>query len=90
MALALLRLPAATDHLVALVGDPSRTVAAAALAALAVQRYDPRVRERAEAAVAATGDARLRAEFAKPVSDKRVTPVFTAWRIRCRRASAGA
>jgi HEAT repeat protein len=65
VALALLRLPAATDHLLTLVAEPSRAVATSALAALAVHRHDPRVRERAAAAVAGNGDAALHALFEK-------------------------
>jgi HEAT repeat protein len=61
VALALLRLPEATDYLLALVADRSR--AAAALTALAVHRYDPRLRERVAAAVAQAGDAALRSLF---------------------------
>jgi HEAT repeat protein len=63
VAMALLRLPAATDHLISLVADPSRAVARAAVGALAVHRYDPRVRERTAEAVAATGDSDLRTVF---------------------------
>jgi HEAT repeat protein len=65
VALALLRLPAATDYLLTLVSDQSRAAATAALGALAVYRHDPRVRERAAAAVAKNGDAALRALFEK-------------------------
>jgi HEAT repeat protein len=65
LSIALLRLPMATDFLLGLVSDPSRTVATAALGALAVQRYDPRVRERTAAAVANRGDAALQALFDK-------------------------
>lgn len=65
VALALLRLPAATDLLLSLVADRSPTVAENALKALAVHRYDPRVRERTAAAVAQNGTAALRELFAK-------------------------
>jgi HEAT repeat protein len=65
VALALLRLPAATDHLLGLLADASPAVAPAVLNALAVQRYDPRVCERAAAAVAQNGDAALRALYQK-------------------------
>jgi hypothetical protein len=65
MSMALLRQPAATDFLLSLVADQSQVVAAAALAALAVQRYDTRVRDRAAAAVAKNGHAALRALFDK-------------------------
>jgi HEAT repeat protein len=65
VALALLRLSAATDYLLTLVADRSLAVALSALDALAVHRHDPRVRERAAAAVAGNGDATLRALFDK-------------------------
>jgi HEAT repeat protein len=62
-ALALLRLPAATDYLLSLLADKSR--GAAALDALAVHRYDQRVREQAAAEVAKSGDKKLQAQFEK-------------------------
>ena len=65
VALALLRLPAATDFLLSLVTDPSPTVAENALKALAVHRYDPRIRERTADAVAQNGTAALRELLAK-------------------------
>jgi HEAT repeat protein len=65
MAMALLRLAAATDHLVSLLADRSQDVALSALAALAVQRYDPQVCERAAAAVAQRGDDVLSVQFKK-------------------------
>jgi HEAT repeat protein len=65
VALALLRLPAATDYLLTVLADPSPAVARAALSALAVQRYDPRVCERAAAVVAQKGDAALQALYEK-------------------------
>lgn len=65
MALALLRLTAATEYLLSLVGDPIPSVALAALGALAVQRYDGQVRERAAAVVAQSGNEVLEAEFKK-------------------------
>jgi HEAT repeat protein len=65
VALALLRLPAATDYLLTLLSGQSPEAAASALAALAVYRHDPRVRERAAAAVAQNGDADLHALFEK-------------------------
>jgi HEAT repeat protein len=65
VALALLRLPAATDYLLALVADSSQATATSALGALAVQRYDSRVRERAATAVAKRGVAALHAVFEK-------------------------
>jgi HEAT repeat protein len=63
VALALLRLPAANDFLLSLVTSESPAVAAAAVSALAVHRHDPRLHERAAAAVAETGSAALRAQF---------------------------
>ena len=65
LALALLRLPVATDFLLGLVCDQSQAVAAAALGALAVHRYDPNVRQRVAVAVARNGDTTLRALFEK-------------------------
>jgi HEAT repeat protein len=65
VALALLRLPAATDYLLTVVSEQSQAVAMAALGALAVYHHDPRVRERADAAVAKNGAAALRALFEK-------------------------
>jgi HEAT repeat protein len=70
LAIALLRLSAATDYLLTLVTDPSAAVARAALSALAVHRHDPRVCERAAAAVAQSGDASLRALFEKRFQGK--------------------
>jgi HEAT repeat protein len=69
VALALLRLPAATDFLLSVVAEEPQATAAAAVAALAVHRYDQRIRQRAAAAVAASGHAALRAVF-----DKRFGP----------------
>jgi HEAT repeat protein len=65
VALALLRLPAATEFLLARVADPSEAVATAAVSALAVHRYDERVRQRVAAAVASSGHVSLRALFEK-------------------------
>jgi HEAT repeat protein len=63
MALSLLRLPPAVDFLLALVAAESQAVAEAALLALALHRYDERLRERTAAAVAKNGRAALRAHF---------------------------
>lgn len=65
VALALLRLPTATDYLIGCVKDSPLAVAAAALDALAVYRYDPRLRERAAGAVEKNGAAALKARFDK-------------------------
>jgi HEAT repeat protein len=61
---ALLRLPSATEFLLTRVSDPSEAIALAALSALDVRRYDPRVRDRA-AAVASSGNAALPTLFEK-------------------------
>jgi HEAT repeat protein len=65
MALSLLRLPAATDFLLTLVASEGRALATAALAALALHRYDARLRERTEEAVVKSGSALIRASFEK-------------------------
>jgi HEAT repeat protein len=62
LAVALLRLPAAVDFLLARIAEQPEA-AAAAVAALAVRRHDSQVTERTEAAVAASGDPRLRRLF---------------------------
>jgi HEAT repeat protein len=64
MAFSLLRLPPAVDFLLALVAAENQAVAKAALSALALHRYDERLRERA-AAVAKTSGAALLAHFEK-------------------------
>jgi HEAT repeat protein len=64
VAIALLRLPAATEFLLGLLGGAAAD-AAAAVAALAVLRHDPRVRERVAAAVTAANSAELRRVFEK-------------------------
>jgi HEAT repeat protein len=63
MALSLLRLAPATDFLLTLVGTANQAVASAALSALALHRYDERLRERA--ALAASGRTALLAHFEK-------------------------
>jgi hypothetical protein len=68
MALALLRLPAATEFLLALVASEPQAIAGAALSALALHRYDARLRERTAAAVAQNGHAALLAHFEKRFS----------------------
>jgi len=65
VALALLRIPAATDFLLDLVAHESELVASAALAALVPFRHDIRLRERVAAAVAKNGRAAVRACFDK-------------------------
>jgi HEAT repeat protein len=65
VALALLRLQVATDFLLTLVAEQPEAVALSALAALAVHRHDPRVHERAAAAVTRNGAGTLLALFAK-------------------------
>ena len=65
MALALLRLQAATDFLLSLVATGRAGVAESAVEALAIHRYDPRLAERTAAAVAQNGRAALRGHFEK-------------------------
>jgi HEAT repeat protein len=63
MALALLRLAPATDFLLELIASENEAVASAALSALALHRYDERIRERTAAAVAKNEKAALRRQF---------------------------
>jgi HEAT repeat protein len=63
MALSLLRLPAATDFLVGLVETSTRSVAAAALTALALQRYDARLCERVAVILGRNGYEALQGHF---------------------------
>jgi HEAT repeat protein len=63
MAMALLRLPAANDFLIGLVESGSRAAAPAAVNALALHRYDARLKQRTAEAVAKTGQASLQAHF---------------------------
>jgi HEAT repeat protein len=65
VALALLRLPTATDLLLTRVAEPASAASRAAVAALAIHRYDERIRERTAAAVTQNGDPVLRALFEK-------------------------
>jgi hypothetical protein len=65
MAVALLRLPAATDFLLSLVANEAESVARVAVSALAIHRYDDRLRERTAAAVDQSGRAALKAFFAE-------------------------
>jgi len=62
LAFALLRLPAATDFLLSLIGE-SPDVSAAAVAALAVLRHDSQVKQRTEEAVQRAGGPALRKLF---------------------------
>jgi HEAT repeat protein len=63
LALALLRLPAATDYLLTLLAGESQAAASTALAALAVHRHDPGVRERVARAIAGRRDDALQSLF---------------------------
>jgi HEAT repeat protein len=63
MALSLLRLPQATDFLLELAATEDEDVAGMAVSALAIHRYDDRVRERTAAAVARNGQAGLKAFY---------------------------
>jgi HEAT repeat protein len=63
LAIAMMRLPAAIDHLLEVVGSDSEKDAAAALSALKIHNYDSRLRERLEAVVRKAGGRALRAQF---------------------------
>jgi HEAT repeat protein len=63
LALAMLRLPAATDFLLELVAGEPEATAIRALSALLIHRHDPRLRERLEAAVRRHGGRGLLARF---------------------------
>jgi HEAT repeat protein len=65
VALALLRLPAATDFLLMQICDDSRSAAESAVNALGVHAHDPVLRERVAEAVAKSGAPYLRALFEK-------------------------
>ena len=65
MGMALLRLPVATDFLLELIATQPEAAARDAVSALAVHRYDERVRERTAAAVVKNGRAGLKAHFEK-------------------------
>ncbi len=63
LAIAMLRLPAAIDHLLEIVGSDSEKDALSALSALKIHNYDPRLRDRLEPIVRKTGDRALQARF---------------------------
>jgi HEAT repeat protein len=63
LAVAMMRLPAAIDHLLELVASDSEKDATAAMSALKIHNYDPRLRERLEAVVRKTGSRALQAQF---------------------------
>lgn len=63
LAIAMMRLPAAIDHLVEVVASDSEQDASAALSALKIHDYDPRLRERLGAVVRQTGRPKLQAQF---------------------------
>ena len=69
LALAMLRLPAATDFLLELVADEPEPTSIRALSALLIHRHDPRLRERLEAAVGKHGGRGLRAQFEREFRD---------------------
>jgi hypothetical protein len=70
VAMALLRLPAATDFLLSLLADAPESSALSALSALAVLNYDPRVREQTAAAVEKRDSEALRNAFMKMSQDR--------------------
>jgi HEAT repeat protein len=63
LAIAMLRLPAAIDHLLEIVGSDSEKDALAAMSALKIHNYDPRLRERLESVVRNAGSGALQARF---------------------------
>jgi HEAT repeat protein len=63
LALAMLRLPVAMDYLIDLVASDSEKDAIAALSALKIHNYDPRLRERLAPVVQKTGSPVLQARF---------------------------
>jgi HEAT repeat protein len=63
LAIAMLRLPAAIDYLLEVVSSDSEKDAIAALFALKIHNYDPRLRERISGIVRKTGSPALRARF---------------------------
>jgi HEAT repeat protein len=69
LALAMLRLPVATEYLLDTIATEGETNAAAALIALMIYRYDPALRERIADAVAKNGSRVLRANFER-LSDR--------------------
>jgi HEAT repeat protein len=65
LAIAMMRLPAAIDFLLDLVGSGSEATALAAISALKFHRYDPRLCERLAAAVTKADNRRLQTRFAQ-------------------------
>jgi HEAT repeat protein len=63
LAMAMLRLPAATEYLLETIAAELEKVASAALSALLIHRYDPGLRERIAAAVRKNGSGALRERF---------------------------
>ena len=63
LAIAMLRLPAAIDYLLELVASDSEKEAIAALSALKIHNYDPRLRDRLAQVVRKTGSRTLQARF---------------------------
>ena len=70
LAIAITRLPAAVDFLLSVLADQSETAASAALAALAIHRHNPAVKDRVAAIVAAKGTAALRDRFDREFKNK--------------------
>ena len=70
LAIAITRLPAAMDFLLEVLAKDNQTAALAALAALAIHKHNPAVRERIAAVVAQRGVAGLRERFAKEFREK--------------------
>jgi HEAT repeat protein len=63
LSIAMMRLPAAIDHLLEIVASDSERDAAAAMSALKIHNYDPRLCERLEALIRKSGSRTLRTLF---------------------------
>jgi HEAT repeat protein len=63
LAIAMLRLPAAIDHLLDVVASDSEKDALAAMSALKIHNYDPKLRERLEPVIRKSGSRALLARF---------------------------
>ena len=70
LAIAMMRLPGATEFLLELVGSDSEALALAAMSALKFHRYDPRLCERLAIAVKATGSRVLQSRWDRDFQGK--------------------
>src|SRR5262249_22309875 len=69
LSIAMMRLPAAVDFLLDLVGAEQEATALAALSALKFHAYDPKLRERLAAVVKKTGSRALHSQFERDFSE---------------------